>query len=68
MTLRHKGYEAVVAHEDGQAIVRIAGIGDMISATASDEASVGDVFKDLVEDYLATCAEIGKTPQQPEGQ
>lgn len=66
MTLTHKGYQGIVAYEDDQTIVRIAGIDDMISATASVEASASEVFRDLVDDYLATCAELGKTPQRPE--
>jgi hypothetical protein len=47
-------------------VVRIVGIKDMISATATDEASVTEAFRNFVEDYLATYAELGKAPQRPE--
>lgn len=65
MTLRHRDYEGTVAEEDGRLVVRIVGIPDMISAEASDAAAAPEVFRDLVEDYIATCAEIGKAPDKP---
>lgn len=65
MTLRHRNYEGTVVEEDGRLIVRIVDIPDMISAETFDAAAAPEIFRDLVEDYIATCAEIGKEPVKP---
>lgn len=67
MELQHRGYSGSAAEEDGRIVVSIVGISDMISADASDAGAVREVFRDLVEDYLATCAELGKPPDPPAG-
>lgn len=61
----HKGYRGTVLEAGDRYIVAIGGISDMITATIEDLAMAQDVFRDLVEDYLATCAEVGKQPCLP---
>ncbi|MGY3582006.1 putative HicB family RNase H-like nuclease [Bradyrhizobium sp. USDA 4341] len=61
----HKGYRGAVFEDGDGHMVAISGIADMITATIQDLAMAQDVFCDLVEDYLATCAEVGKQPCPP---
>lgn len=64
-SLTHKGYSGEILENGKSHIVAIAGISDTISAEVEDPALAQDIFRDLVEDYLATCAELGKEPPKP---
>jgi predicted HicB family RNase H-like nuclease len=66
-TLTYKGYAAVVEFDSEDLILvgRIAGIEDQISFHAEDGPSLVEAFHEAVDDYLQTCAAIGKPPQKP---
>lgn len=43
---------------------KILGINDLVSFEGSSVKELKDSFKEAVEDYIETCAEIGKTPEK----
>ncbi len=65
--MTYKGYTACIDYddEDGLLIGRIAGIRDGVGFHAEDVAALRQAFTEAVDDYLDTCACIGKPPQRP---
>ena len=64
--MSYKGYSARVEYddEDGIFVGRIAGIRDGVGFHADSVAELREAFHEAVEDYLETCASIGKEPQK----
>lgn len=64
--MSYKGYSARVEYddEDGIFVGRIAGIRDGVGFHADSVAELREAFHDAVEDYIVTCASIGKEPQK----
>ena len=64
-TLSYGGYSAKVEFddEDGLLVGKIVGIEDGVSFHADNVADLEAAFREAVEDYLETCAKIGKTPE-----
>ena len=64
--MSYKGYSARVEYddEDGIFVGRIAGIRDAVGFHADSVAELREAFQEAVEDYLETCASIGKEPQK----
>lgn len=64
--MRWKGYTAQVlrGEEDGILAGRIAGIRDGVGFHAETAEGLRAAFREAVEDYLETCAKIGKEPQR----
>ena len=65
-TMSYKGYSARIDYddEDGIFVGRIAGIRDGVGFHADSVAELREAFHEAVEDYLETCARIGKEPQK----
>lgn len=65
-TMSYKGYSARVEYddEDGIFVGRIAGIRDGVGFHADSVSELKEAFHEAVEDYLETCASIGKEPQK----
>lgn len=65
-TMTYKGYSARIEYddEDGIFIGRLAGIGDGVGFHADTVEALRDAFHEAVEDYIETCAKIGKEPQK----
>jgi len=65
--MKHKGYEAVVRYseEDRVFVGEIININDVIAFDATSVEELEETFKEVVEDYLATCEEVGKSPDKP---
>jgi len=63
--LHYCGYEAEVGFDDqdGLFIGRIAGIRDGVMFHSDTVEGIRDAFHDAVDDYLETCARIGRVPQ-----
>ena len=61
-----RGYSARIEFDDADGIFhgRIAGISDGISFHASTVDGLREAFREAVDDYIATCASIGKSPQK----
>jgi predicted HicB family RNase H-like nuclease len=64
--MTYKGYSARVEYDDEDGIFtgRIAGIRDGVGFHADSVAELREAFHEAVEDYLETCARIGKEPQK----
>lgn len=65
-TMSYKGYNARIDYDDEDGIFtgRIAGIRDGVGFHADSVAELREAFHEAVEDYLETCAKIGKEPQK----
>lgn len=65
--MTYKGYHARVefSAEDGVFAGRIAGIQDIITFEGSSVSELRAAFEEAVDDYVATCLEVGKEPQKP---
>lgn len=66
-TMIYKGYTAIVGFsaEDECLVGHIAGINDVIGFHADSVEEIRKVFHETVDDYLATCAKIGREPNKP---
>lgn len=65
--LRHKGYLAAVEFdaEDGVFFGRIAGISDGVGFHGDTVDGLRAAFEEMVDDYIESCAKIGKAPEKP---
>ena len=66
-TMTHKGYAARVEYsEDDECFVgHIAGIRDAVGFHGESVAELRAAFEETVDDYLATCAKLGREPNHP---
>jgi len=66
-TMTHKGYAARVEYseEDQCFIGHIAGIRDTVGFHGDSVAKLRAAFEEAVDDYLETCAKVGKQPNRP---
>jgi len=62
--LKYKDYQGLVTFEDDHLVVSILHIDDMISTTFTDAKEAPDVFRELVDDYIKTCASLGREPDK----
>ena len=64
--MNYKGYSARVEYDDEDGIFtgRLAGIRDGVGFHADTVGGLREAFYEAVEDYLETCAKIGKDPQR----
>ena len=65
-TVTHKGFSARIEYDDEDGIFtgRIAGIRDGVGFHADTVAGLREAFHEAVDDYVETCAKIGKPPQR----
>ena len=65
--MTYKGYSARIGYDDEDGIFtgRIAGIRDGVGFHADNVNALREAFHEAVEDYLETCARIGKKPRKP---
>lgn len=65
-TMTYKGYSALIGYDDEDAIFtgRIAGIRDGVGFHAETVEDLRAAFHEAVDDYIETCAKIGKEPQR----
>lgn len=65
--MNYKGYSARVEYDDDDGIFfgRIAGIQDGVGFHADTVADLKAAFREAVDDYIETCAKVGKEPQKP---
>ena len=64
--MQHRGYSARVEFddEDGVFFGRIAGIADGVTFHATTVDGLRAAFREAVDDYVTTCAMMGKAPQK----
>jgi predicted HicB family RNase H-like nuclease len=65
--MNHKGYSARVEFDSEDEIFfgKIAGINDVVGFHADTVVGLKEAFHKAVDDYLETCATVGKQPQKP---
>lgn len=65
--MHYKGYAARIEFDAEDEIFagHIAGVNDVIGFHADTVVDLKAAFHEAVDDYLATCAELGKQPQKP---
>ena len=63
----YKGYAARIDYDGDDEIFagRLAGINDVIGFHAETVADLKVAFHEAVDDYITTCAAIGKDPERP---
>lgn len=66
-TMSYKGYVARVEYDDEDGIFfgRVAGIRDGVGFHGESVSELRAAFREAVDDYLETCAKLGKEPQKP---
>lgn len=64
--LEHKGYTGSVefSNTDETFFGKIVGIRDLVTFEADSVVKLKKAFKEAVEDYIATCIELGKDPDK----
>lgn len=64
--MNYKGYAARIEYsdEDGLLIGHIAGIRDVVGFHGESVAELRAAFEEAVNDYLDTCAKLGREPQK----
>lgn len=65
-TMSYKGYSARIEYDDDDGIFtgRVAGIRDGVGFHADTVEGLREAFHEAAEDYIETCARIGKEPQK----
>lgn len=65
--LTYNGYSARIEFDAEDRILfgRLAGIADGVSFHADTVAELEAAFHEAVDDYIETCAKVGKTPERP---
>ena len=65
-TMSYKGYAARIEYDDDDGIFtgRIAGIRDGVGFHADTVEGLRTAFHEAVEDYIETCAKVGKSLNQ----
>ena len=66
-TLKYKDYEGTTEVDMSRHVChgRILFINDLVTYQATDPSSLQAEFEAAVDDYIATCVEVGKEPQRP---
>jgi len=65
--MRHKGYVGSVecSVEDNCLHGQILHVNDLVTYEAEMPAELQAVFEEAVDDYIETCAQVGKEPDRP---
>lgn len=65
--LNYKGYEGTAELDMDQGICRgkILFISDLVTYKAETPAELRKAFEEAVDDYIATCMELGREPRKP---
>jgi predicted HicB family RNase H-like nuclease len=66
-TMTYKGYTAQIEYsdEDKCFVGHLAGIRDVIGFHGESVSELHAAFEEAVDDYLETCAKLGRAPQKP---
>jgi predicted HicB family RNase H-like nuclease len=65
--MNYKDYAARIdySEEDGVFVGHIAGIRDVVGFHGESVQALRAAFEEAVNDYLETCAKLGRDPQKP---
>lgn len=64
--MTYKGYAARIAYDDEDSVFtgQLAGIRDRVGFHGQTVQALREAFHEAVDDYLETCARVGKEPQR----
>lgn len=68
MTLmKHKGYSGLAEVDTDAKVIRgqVMGLLDVVTFEGETVAEAEQAFRDSVDDYLAFCSELGRSPEKP---
>lgn len=65
--MTYKGYPAKIEYseEDGCFVGHIVGINDIVGFHGESVTELRAAFEEAVDDYLESCAQVGRPPQKP---
>ena len=65
--MRYKGYRAAVTYDEESGVLQgeVQGLRDVIVFEANSVEQLRKEFRISVDDYLAVCAERGRSPDRP---
>ena len=65
-SMEYRGYHAKIEYsaEDEVFTGRVLGVNDVLLFEGGTVRELTEMFHDSIDDYLAVCAEIGKTPEK----
>jgi predicted HicB family RNase H-like nuclease len=65
--MMYKGFAALVEFDpqDVLFVGRVTGLNDIVGFHASGAEQLIEAFHESVDDYLQTCAQVGKQPEKP---
>ncbi len=65
-SMTYEGFSARIEYddEDGIFVGRIAGIDDVVGFHADTVEGLRSAFHEAVDDYVETCAKVGKEPER----
>lgn len=63
--LSHKGYQGSVTFDGDALLVQVLHIADAVMDRCDAAKDAQATFEHLVDDYLETCAAVGKDPDKP---
>ncbi len=65
--MSYKNYSARIEYsdEDGCFIGHLAGIRDVVGFHGESVSELRSAFEEAVDDYLATCEKLNRSPQRP---
>ena len=65
--MRYKGYRAAVTYDEEAGVLQgeVQGVRDVIVFEANSVEQLRSEFRISVDDYLAVCAERGRSPDRP---
>lgn len=68
ITMEYRGYTALIrfSDEDECLVGQLVGINDIVGFHGDSEEEIRTAFHESVDDYLATCAKIGREPNKPD--
>ena len=64
--MEYKGYHAKIEYsdEDKTFVGRVLGVNDVLVFEGDTVQEITEMFHNSIDDYLAVCAEIGKSPER----
>jgi predicted HicB family RNase H-like nuclease len=63
--LQYKDYQGEVEFDEDHLVIRILHIDDFITTEVDSASKAHAAFVELVDDYIASCEELGKLPCKP---
>ena len=63
--VEYRGYQGEVSYEDGRLRIQVLHVSDFLTAECDAASETEAAFRELVDEYLAECANLGVEPDKP---